>query len=241
MAKDRVAALWAYQLVRHPLLASSIRFNSYEDVDFVHRPPSTVEAALAQAESRYSYATSSSGSIMDNYLNGPRTLSNQNLGYLFVRSPKQDDGEYEVMLCATHFLGDGMALHTFMNEFYTLLGSPISALDILDMIEDALPTRSALPNCMEDKLPRSFTKLKEAVGAEEYFRSEQKLVGGQGFPRNSKKMERKTEVPTFAYTQEETKAILGNCKRNGVTIAHAVFALCNLAWARLTHDKVDPW
>jgi hypothetical protein len=241
MSKDRMVALWAYQLARHPLLASSIRFNSYEQVDFVHRPPTTVEAALAQAESRFSYATSSSEDILDNYLNGPRTLSNQNLGYLFIRSPDHGEGEYEIMLCATHFLGDGMALHTFMNEFYTLLGSAKSTLDIVDMIEDALPARAALPTPMEDKLPQPSSSLKQAVGAEEYLRSEQRLVGGQGFPRNPKKMERRTVVPTFAYTPEETKAILGACKRNGVTIAHAVFALCNLAWARLTNDKVDPW
>jgi hypothetical protein len=171
----------------------------------------------------------------------PRTLSNQNLGYLFIRSPDHGEGEYEIMLCATHFLGDGMALHTFMNEFYTLLGSAKSTLDIVDMIEDALPARAALPTPMEDKLPQPSSSLKQAVGAEEYLRSEQRLVGGQGFPRNPKKMERRTVVPTFAYTPEETKAILGACKRNGVTIAHAVFALCNLAWARLTNDKVDPW
>jgi hypothetical protein len=178
---------------------------------------------------------------MDDYLNGSRTLSNKNLAYLFVRAPIEEAGEYEIMLCATHFLGDGMALHTFMNEFYTLLGSERSSLDMIDMLEDALPTLAPLPTSMEDKLPQPSSDFKRIVGAEEYLRSEAKLVGGQGFPRNPKKMERRTVVPTFAYTPEETKAILGNCKRNGVTIAHAVFALCNLAWARLSNDKVDPW
>jgi hypothetical protein len=241
MKEERIVALWAYQLLQHPLLASSVQFNSYEEVDFVHQPPSTIYQAIQQAQTRFSYATASPDeNILDEYLNGPRTLSNQNLSYLFIRVTNEE--EYEIMLCATHFLGDGMALHTFMNEFYTLLGSDKSALDILEMINTSLQSDSTkIPTSMEDKLPKPSSEFKRIIGVDEYLRSEKRLVGGQGFPRNPKKMERKTVVPTFAYTPEETKMILGNCKKNGVTIAHAVFALCNLAWARLARDQTDPW
>ena len=32
------------------------------------------------------------------------------------------DPQHEILICAMHFLGDGMALHNFANEFFGLLG-----------------------------------------------------------------------------------------------------------------------
>lgn len=171
----------------------------------------------------------------------------------------QGDGEvkekFEIMLCATHFIGDGMALHTFMNEFYTLLGSDKSVGDLEDMIEDQLyvpPCR--LPLGLEDRLPgpgqrlagqgeeeAQGQRLKKAVGDAAYDCSERRLVGGQSFPLAGRGRQRRTVVPTFAYTPEQTKRILSKCKANGVTIAHAVFALCNIAWTRLTGSSEMPW
>lgn len=69
------------------------------------------------------------------YLNGPRQLSASLLSKLvFSLSPSQpssaaaapDQGEkkeeaWDVLFATTHFVGDGMALHAFMNEFYTLI------------------------------------------------------------------------------------------------------------------------
>jgi hypothetical protein len=66
--------------------------------------------------------------LIDGYLNGPRTLSNERLSYLVVSSDdKSQDGErnYDFLICATHFLGDGMALHSFANDFFGLLGSTL--------------------------------------------------------------------------------------------------------------------
>lgn len=147
------------------------------------------------------------------------------------------------MLCATHYLGDGMALHTFMNEFYTLLGSDKSTFEFAKMIESQVGCLSTLPSSLEDRLPTTGdgSKLANAVGSDECARNDAKLVGGQTFPGAKVKQPRQTVVPTFAYSSEETKTILGSCKKNGVTIAHAVFALCNIAWARQTSDKSMPW
>ena len=50
---------------------------------------------------------------------------------------------------------------------------------------------------------------------------------------------RRTVVPTHAFTTEETSAILKTCKKNGVTIAHAIFALSNLAHIRVTENDSD--
>lgn len=64
--------------------------------------------------------------MIDSYLNGPRTLSNNRLSYLILSEGEKSDGSlanYELMVCAAHFLGDGMALHQFANDFLNLLGS----------------------------------------------------------------------------------------------------------------------
>jgi hypothetical protein len=69
--------------------------------------------------------------LIDSYLNGPRTLSNERLSYLIVSEPGvathaglltppptpmldmtgppvlNGDRQYEVLICAAHFIGDG--------------------------------------------------------------------------------------------------------------------------------------
>ena len=246
---DRVLALWAYQLARHPLLASHLQVNSYQVVSFVSPHPGDVNEALLSAEERLIYIEEHDEAgkdvdIIDSYLNGPRTLSNDRLAMLVIadRGSVQDEKHtFEVMLLATHFLGDGMALHTFMNEFYTLLSSSSTPGDFAKLLSSVLPEPTSIPESLEDRMPKAASSLVRAVGKEECRRNDAKLVGGQSFPSNPVKSGRRTVVPTFAYSKEETKAILAKCKANGVTIAHAMFALCNLAWAKKTGDRVDPW
>jgi hypothetical protein len=44
--------------------------------------------------------------------------------------------EYEFFLCATHFLGDGMALHQCANNFFTLLGSGNTQSELITILND---------------------------------------------------------------------------------------------------------
>ena len=242
MTKDRLHVLWAYQLLRHPLLAAYLKVTSYEDVRFVNDTPQSLAETMDQAASRFAYLGSGSD-IVSTYLNGPRTLSNDCLAMLVVAVPETEDGEYEIMLCATHYLGDGMALHTFMNEFYTLLGSDRSIDDFVAVIEKQLDAPHQLPASLEERLPvvGNGSRLAAAIGTEEYRRSEAKLVGGQSFPGSPIKKERHTVVPTLAYSSDETKKILSACKGKGVTVAHAIFALCNIAWSRRAQSTIAPW
>jgi hypothetical protein len=59
------------------------------------------------------------------------------------------------------------------------------------------------------------------------------IEGGHSFPRRSGGI-RHTVVPTVSIDLETTKSILKNCKSHGVSISAALFAICNIAWAR-TH------
>ena len=99
--------------------------------------------------------------LIDSFLNGPRTLSNERLSYLVV-SHQTDEGlltppqtpeltedpqtqvhepQHELLICAMHFLGDGMALHNFANEFFGLLGSDRSDSDLRALLDEEWRTR----------------------------------------------------------------------------------------------------
>jgi len=92
--------------------------------------------------------------LIDGYLNGPRTLSNDRLSYLILSRPKPTEDsasvaapvlgndqstepqQYELLICATHFLADMMALHRFANDFFNLLGSEMDLHELRTVLHD---------------------------------------------------------------------------------------------------------
>lgn len=143
--------------------------------------PKSPEDALAEAESQLDYRNQDKdgmcgdrylgvsllrfiAALIDSYLNGPRTLSNERLTYLVVsHTPTLDDQlptppltpspdvsadlaaqpalddrvfNHELLLCATHFVCDGMALHQFSNDFFSLLGSDHSQEELDQLVVD---------------------------------------------------------------------------------------------------------
>jgi hypothetical protein len=63
-------------------------------------------------------------------MNGPRTLSNDYLSYLVISTPVPSsetdsigDIEYDLMMCAPHFIGDGTALHQSTHDLLCILTS----------------------------------------------------------------------------------------------------------------------
>ena len=101
-----------------------------------------------------------------------------------------------------------------------------------------VPQASVLPSALEDNIPVKWSRLRRAVAAADFEMSQQKLIGGQAFPRR-KHPERRTIVPTIAISQARTKSILKKCKENGVSISAALFAICNIAWARMGNGPTD--
>ena len=114
--------------------------------------------------------------LLEWYLNGPRTLSNERLSYLVVshtptpddqlptppstpsnsadplvglteQATDSDDGDrvvdFELFICAAHFIGDGMALHQFANDFFGLLGSASSPEEMEQKVADEWKQRWA--------------------------------------------------------------------------------------------------
>lgn len=114
--------------------------------------------------------------LINTYLNGPRTLSNSRLSYLVVSEPsytgssmptpprtpspsragseltldaedhQEDVTQYELLICAMHFLGDGMALHQFANDFFGLLGSQRTEAELEAILSDEWRARWGIFN-----------------------------------------------------------------------------------------------
>ncbi|KAG1885501.1 hypothetical protein F4604DRAFT_1615682 [Suillus subluteus] len=262
--RARVRMVWAILRIRHPLLASKVVMQGYDDVKFVFTPPQSPEYALVDADCNLEYRTSTKDELIDSYLNGTRTLSNDRLSYLIVSqggtslpsppitprstSPinerESPSYNHDIMICAAHFLGDGMALHQFANDLFGLLGGDKTIAELEAQLKEELSwgadsTRTAvLPNAMEDNFTVGPSKMRTAAEKVDFQLSQRRLVGGHSFRRQTKQP-RHTIVPTVSYDPERTKAILKRCKTHGVSVSAAIFAACNIAWAKMCSEKQD--
>ncbi|KAL8279399.1 hypothetical protein RQP46_008211 [Phenoliferia psychrophenolica] len=231
VSPERVLDVWTEIVDRHALLACEVEYDGASEIYFSYEMPKNDRARRMKAKALLELrASTDPKEFLDTYLNGPRTLSDQQLSSLvlttpspsFSTSPSSTLQSYDLFLLSTHFLGDGMALHTTMNEFLLLLAADGDA---------------NLDRAMESQLitPEGWGRMAWAGARVEFQRNQAKLVGGQAFPRASLGP-RRTLVPTISYDSATTKRILGTCKTHGATVAHTVFALCNLAFIRCTPD-----
>ncbi|KAK7058449.1 hypothetical protein VNI00_002083 [Paramarasmius palmivorus] len=253
--RSRVSRVWAILRLKHPLLASSVSMQdfNYDDIKFV-----SVEVALQRANDNLAYRLSSKDELLDSYLNGPRTLSNERLSFLVVsqdpaheggsneglQDNRSTNGNYDILICATHFLGDGMALHTFANDFFNLLcnNNEVQLHDLLQKewilrCDGVVDSECALPRSLEERLPSPpSSRFYQAASRIDHQRSQDRLIGGHTFPKRSGNP-RHTIVPTVSFDEDRTKKILKNCKAHGVSISSALFAICSIAWAKTTDTK----
>ncbi|TRM66058.1 hypothetical protein BD626DRAFT_486622 [Schizophyllum amplum] len=263
--RSRVRLVWAILRLRHPLLASRIDMRDYEDIRFVYAPPPTLAAALEDADQAMDYRAGDKDALIDEYLNGPRTLHNDRISYLILSdtagtalptppaSPGPHDSaansrprpNHDLLICATHFLGDGMALHTFANDFFGLIGGSANEGELSELLNEtwctaikrAMDGKGTLPASTEDRFPPSSgSRLRRVAEKVDFQRNQEKQIGGHAFPR-AKGKARHTIVPTVPFPADRTKAMLKKCKEHGVSISAALFAICNIAWARTARGQ----
>jgi hypothetical protein len=186
-----VSLLWAR--------ASGDPFTHHPSFRCSFHPPTSPEDALAGAESQLDYRHQDKdgmhrdrdlgvsplrltpAGLIDSYLNGPRTLSNERLSYLVIShtptlptppSTPRNNAEvsaelaahltcddrvfnHELLICATHFIGDGMALHQFANDFFGLLGGGSSQEELDQLVVDEWKQRwETLPSDVRFQLHR---------------------------------------------------------------------------------------
>ncbi|KAG9111664.1 hypothetical protein FRC07_008030 [Ceratobasidium sp. 392] len=128
-----------------------------------------------------------------------------------------------------------MALHACANEMLLLLGAGGDAGALEEVLREVPESQTSVPRSMEDSLPNPGGKWKNFAAKIDEKLLADKQIGGQAFPRN-KGVTRNTVVPTISFDEARTKRILAKCKSNGVSVSNAVFALCNIAWARMLQE-----
>ncbi|KAG8725789.1 hypothetical protein FRC12_024028 [Ceratobasidium sp. 428] len=239
ISPSRLAKIWAIQRSRHPLLAAQIKTNPSDvgDVWFEYARPNSVENATKMAQDEMDVRESSKDDLLSTYLNGPRLLSASRTSHLIIARDPVGENEWHLFLCALHCIGDGMALHACANEMLLLLGGGGDDEALGKVLEEVLGRETDIPRSMEDSLPNPAGRWKGAAAKADEKLLAGKQIGGQAFPR-AKGATRNTVVPTVSFDEARTKRILAKCKANGVSVSNAVFALCNMAWARMVQKGV---
>ncbi|KAF8327292.1 uncharacterized protein EI90DRAFT_3127342 [Cantharellus anzutake] len=138
----RIHLAWAILRVRHPPFASSVRMDPgcYDQARFEYIPPSNPNAALSEARASLEISFDKTGKeLADEFVNGPRILSDQRLCCLIVSLPPyayalrsvhgfesshKNRITCEMLIGFAHFTVDGTAAHQFTNELLSLLGGP---------------------------------------------------------------------------------------------------------------------
>ncbi|KAF5366079.1 hypothetical protein D9757_012389 [Collybiopsis confluens] len=168
--------------------------------------------------------------LISNYLNGPQTLSDERMSYLVICNPMESiyndghNGQFELFMCAPHFIGDGASLHQCTHKFMTLLVSPQSSYDLLQILILPLNWVDLLPPALESRIQIPSSGIARAAAK-----------GGHTL-RRTQRSPQKTILIEKSFTESQTKKILAKCEQNGVTVNHALFALCNVAWGQSNLD-----
>ncbi|GAA5861327.1 hypothetical protein JCM3774_000211 [Rhodotorula dairenensis] len=239
VTKERVLDVWSEILHRHALLCATAEFRDYTEIHFRTTAKESVgQKAHTRAQELCMFESGRDASaIISSYLNGPRTLSDHKLSQLLISSPVaghdfsgtrngESHQDFDFFLFSTHYLGDGMALHSTAHEFFSLLSQT-------DRVTPSSHVQS-LPPPMEAQLETGLvgtSRLADAVARIDFKRSQAKQIGGHAFPK-ARLGPRHTLVPTVSYPPEDTKRALAACKAHGVSIANAMFALSSLAFIR---------
>ncbi|KZV77597.1 hypothetical protein PENSPDRAFT_7426 [Peniophora sp. CONT] len=268
MHRERGALVWAILRMRHPLLASKIEMHDYDDIRLIYEPPSSPEDAVRDAEEHMGWGFGSMDEVIDSCLNGSRILASDRVSHLSVsRAPAQEPypsppqtpslssvgqdafqtareekHEFQVLLTALHCLGDGMAMHTMANDFFSMVGGSKSddelraymAAEWKKHVERPMADgNDLLPPCLEDSLPELKGELTRAAARVDYDRVLAKQIGGHTLPRRENPS-RHIVIGKHTFDAEMTKSMLKKCKSQNVSFAGAMFAACNISWARMT-------
>ncbi|KAJ7033156.1 hypothetical protein C8F04DRAFT_957949 [Mycena alexandri] len=241
---QRVQIAWS--LIRHknPLLMSKVVLDrdDPETAQFSFSPPLTSEAALQEAQTALRFSHETRDELISTYMDGPRILSDNYLSYLIVSERENisdnNASQYDLLMCAPHFIGDGTALHQSTHELLCLVTSAKSDDELAAELSTSRDWFDILPLSMESRLSTPSSALGRAACKINYLQTLSREIGGHTFSRIQRGPKR-TILQEREFSEAQTATILANCKTNGVTVNHALTALCNIAWARCTSQPVE--
>ncbi|KAJ7512508.1 hypothetical protein B0H11DRAFT_484253 [Mycena galericulata] len=241
---ERVRIAWSLIRRKNPLLMSKVIVDEDDlgSARFLFSPPLTPESAIEEAEMALHWGHETKEELISTYMDGPRKLSNEYLSYLVIsegeNAPGSDVSEYNILMCAPHFIGDGTALHQSTHELLYLVTSNKTDAELAMELDRPQIWANILPASVESRLSVPPSALGKAACKINYLQTLSKEIGGHTFSRVQRGPKR-TLLEEREFTETQTKAILANCKTNGVTVNHALTALCNIAWTRCTSQSPE--
>ncbi|KAF9551544.1 hypothetical protein CPC08DRAFT_715049 [Agrocybe pediades] len=233
---ERVARAWAIIRKRHPLLLCKIACEEHPKMPyFLFVPPKDVDQAVQEARNSLTLNSKSKDELIFEYMNGPRSLSDNFISSLTISTSDNavstPEAQYNLLMCAPHFLGDGTSLHIATHDLLTLLAGPLSNAELEKELADEVDWLSVLPPAFESRLGVPTSRFSQAAVKVDFARMLQREIGGHTLPRKQRGPQ-KTVMYEVSFSESETEMILKRCKSKGVTVNHALVAVCNLVWAR---------
>ncbi|KAJ7150987.1 hypothetical protein C8R43DRAFT_1005842 [Mycena crocata] len=241
--EERVRLAWSLIRRKNPLLLSKVLVeDDLSMARFSFKPPPTSNDAIDEAAAALRFSRETKDELITAYMDGPRILSNDHLSYLVISEPEiiPDDeiARYDILMCAPHFIGDGTSLHQSTHELLSLVTSEKSNAELAQELEKSQNWQDVLPLSVESRLSPPSSALGRAACKINYQQALSREIGGQTLSRTQRGPKR-TILQECEFSEEQTATILRNCKTNGVTINHALVALCNVAWARCTSQSLE--
>ncbi|KAJ7154743.1 hypothetical protein C8R46DRAFT_1118285 [Mycena filopes] len=242
---ERVQIAWTLIRRKNPLLMAKVipHTNDPGTVHFSFSPPPTSEAAVQEARAALRFSHETKDELISSYMDGQRILSDNYLSYLIVSESENisdnNGAQYDLLMCAPHFIGDGTALHQSTHELLCLLTSEKSDAELAEQLNT--PPRDwmdILPLSVESRLSIPSSALGRAACKINYLQTLSREIGGHTLSRIQRGPKR-TILQEREFSEAQTAAILANCKANGVTVNHALTALCNIAWGRCTSQSLE--
>ncbi|GLB39880.1 hypothetical protein LshimejAT787_0703900 [Lyophyllum shimeji] len=247
----RILHAWAVLRNRHPLLSCTVVLVPGDTAtargtpSFSFTPPTSTKAALDDARDALYFRHESKDDLILNYMNGPRTLSDSHLSYLVISTPgttsttdeyEQGEGEYDLLMCAPHFTGDGTSLHQCTHDLLALLALRVSDGDLLRLLDLDTPWDTRLPPAFETRCAVPSGRWARAAAKVNFLQVADREIGGHKFTRHQRAPAHTVFVERV-YSEAETRVMLKRCKEHGVTVNHAIEAVCAVAWSRVVEAR----
>ncbi|KAF7348532.1 hypothetical protein MVEN_01370700 [Mycena venus] len=242
--EERVRIAWSLIRRKNPLLMSKVIAdrNDLSIARFSFYPPRTPERALQEAAKALRFSQETKHELISAYMDGPRVLSDDYLSYLIISEPEissdNEVSQYDILMCAPHFIGDGTALHQSTHELLCLVTSEKTDAELVEELDVPLNWTDVLPFNVESRLSAPSSALGKAACKINYLQALSREIGGHAFSR-IQRGPKHTILQECEFSEAQTSIILAKCKAKGVTVNHALTALCNIAWARYTSQSLE--
>jgi hypothetical protein len=107
--------------------------------------------------------------LISNYMNGPRIVFDSKLSVLIISTregeidQQKGSAEYDLLMCAPHFTGDGTSLHQSTHELLTMLASKRTDEQLLEDLYLSADWADTLPPAFEHRCAVPKARLAKAA------------------------------------------------------------------------------